>query len=341
VYPQRIPDLFGAKPVILTGRFTSAGRGTIRLKGKMAGSDFVREVPVEFPETMALHDVLASLWARQRIDNLMGQDFARLQQGNMRPDLKETIMQLGLEFRLMTQFTSFVAVEEMVVTDGGQPRRIDVPVEVPEGVNRAAVSGDMDVVRVTHSGTNSSAFGLSQLSELRVVGRDQKTKRQAGQGSGDGRGLSVGGAGRGSVSPSTGAAPPPNAPPTVTVTADSGAILDASESAPMASPEDQRRQRLRTKLHPAVLAVIERLKNKVILAGADEAKFVRNGKADVQVWLTDKSDENLANLKELGFEVVLDPKSSKLIIGRLSIEKLEALADLKFVRYVAPQALKG
>ena len=36
----------------------------------------------------------------------------------------------------MTQFTSFVAVEEMVVNDGGTLRRIDVPVEVPEGVNQ-------------------------------------------------------------------------------------------------------------------------------------------------------------------------------------------------------------
>ena len=136
VYPQRIPDLFGAKPVVLTGRYTSPGRATIRLKGKVAGNDFVREIPVELPETMASHDVLASLWARARIDNLMGQDYAR--RANVAtcvPDLKDTITQLGIEYRLMTQFTSFVAVEEMIVTDGGQPRRIDVPVEVPEGVN--------------------------------------------------------------------------------------------------------------------------------------------------------------------------------------------------------------
>src|SRR5215510_2107167 len=33
VYPQRIPDLFSAKPVVMTGRFTSPGRATIRLKG--------------------------------------------------------------------------------------------------------------------------------------------------------------------------------------------------------------------------------------------------------------------------------------------------------------------
>jgi hypothetical protein len=42
----------------------------------MAGSDFVREIPVELPETMASHDVLAPLWARARVDNLMKEDYA-------------------------------------------------------------------------------------------------------------------------------------------------------------------------------------------------------------------------------------------------------------------------
>ena len=69
LYPQRIPDLFDAKAVVITGRYTSAGRATIRLKGKVAGNDFTREIPVELPETMASHDVLPSLWARALIDN--------------------------------------------------------------------------------------------------------------------------------------------------------------------------------------------------------------------------------------------------------------------------------
>ncbi|MEK6289442.1 MAG: hypothetical protein AABO57_27325 [Acidobacteriota bacterium] len=58
--------------------------------------------------------------------------------------------------------------------------------------------------------------------------------------------------------------------------------------------------------------------------------------AEIQVWLTDKSPEAIAQLKQLGFEVVLDPKTAKMIIGRLPIEKLAALAELKVVRYVAP-----
>src|SRR6267378_4157289 len=121
VYPKSIPDLFGAKPVILSGRYTGAGKGTIRLKGKMSGVDFVREIPVDFSKSESQNDVLSTLWARTRIDDLMSHDYNGAQQGTMQSGLQETITQLGLNYRLMTQFTSFVAVEEMIVTDGGTP----------------------------------------------------------------------------------------------------------------------------------------------------------------------------------------------------------------------------
>jgi Ca-activated chloride channel family protein len=300
VYPQRIPDLFGAKPVIVTGRFSNSGRATIRLKGKMAGSDFVREIPVEFPETMASHDVLAPLWARARIDSLMGEDYLGAQRGTMRAGLEETITQLGIEYRLMTQFTSFVAVEEMIVTDGGQPRRIDVPVEVPAGVDRRMVSADVETSRAYTFGLSSA--GLSN----RASAPPAKAVSGAGAGGGVGVGRRI--------------APKPV----------------SAANAPDDSPEFVGGE-VRQKLHASLFAVVERLKNKQTLPTADEAKFVRNGKAEVQIWLTDKSAETLAKLKELGVEVVLDAKNSNIIIGRLPIDKLETLSTLKFVRYVAPQ----
>ncbi|MBO0721392.1 MAG: hypothetical protein J2P41_11260 [Blastocatellia bacterium] len=83
--------------------------------------------------------------------------------------------------------------------------------------------------------------------------------------------------------------------------------------------------------------MIERLKNEQARAGADEGIFIKNGKAEIQIWLVNKSAATIAELKRLGFEVILDPPSSKLIIGRLPIEKLKALADLSSVKYVAPQ----
>jgi hypothetical protein len=146
---------------------------------------------------------------------------------------------------------------------------------------------------------------------------------------------SRGGGGGGGIGGNTGAAPPPPKPaappaPTGLFTAYDGTNADNTRTL---SPEEQKR----AKFNPSVLAVIDRLKAKNAIAGVDEAKFIHNGKAEIQIWLTEKSDETIAALKALGFEVVLDPKSAKLVIGRLPIEKLAALADLKTVRYVAPQ----
>jgi hypothetical protein len=89
-------------------------------------------------------------------------------------------------------------------------------------------------------------------------------------------------------------------------------------------------------MNPSIAAVIDRLKNKAEQPTTIEPKFVRNGKAEIQIWLTDKSPETIAQLKQLGFEVVVEPKTATMVIGRLAIEKLAALVELKSVRYVAP-----
>ena len=144
VYPKRLPDLFSAKPLVLTGRYPTPGKVTIRLRGKVAGHSVVRKIDVDFPGFEPEHDVLATLWARTKIADLMAQDYNGIQQGNPKPDVQNAITQLGLDFRLMTQFTSFVAVEELIITEGGQPRRVEVPVELPDGVSYEGIFGRED-----------------------------------------------------------------------------------------------------------------------------------------------------------------------------------------------------
>src|SRR5438874_3086103 len=334
VYPGTIPDLFGAKPVILTGRYTGNGRGVIRLKGKMSDRDFVREIPVDFSSSQSQHDVLATLWARTRVDDLMSRDFKGAQQGNMQDEVKQAITNLGLDYRLMTQFTSFVAVEEMIVTDGGKPRRIDVPVEVPEGVNRQAVYGQED--RAFGRLQTLASFSRAPMAKRAVAETVVVTKSGANEQAGKRSGGGVGGAGAGSSQVSN----------VSNVTLSEGAVTvtglpmngaGEADALRRLSPEEQKRAQLQARFHPALLAIIDRLKDKKLSPSPDEAKFIQNGKAEIQIWLTDKSDETMHRLKELGFEVVLDPKTAKLVIGRLPFEKLAALAELKSVRYVAPQ----
>src|SRR5439155_27066261 len=135
---------------------------TIRLKGKMAGADFLREIPVDFSISQSQHGVLSTLWARTRVDDLMSQDFKGAQQGAMKDEVKQAVIQLGLDYRLMTQFTSFVAGEEMIVTDCGQQRRVDVPVEMPEGVNRDAICGERQIASAPINGRGYANFAMTQ-----------------------------------------------------------------------------------------------------------------------------------------------------------------------------------
>lgn len=165
VYPKRIPDLFSAKPVVLAGRYARGGEGTIRLKGRMSGREFVREIPVALPDAESAHDVLATLWARRRVDDLMGQDMAGIQQGQTRDDVRREITQLGLDFGLMTQFTSFIAVDETSATGEGEPRRVEVPAESaqPNAVNNSSIaSAGMLPATATYTGPVGVTGGVAE-----------------------------------------------------------------------------------------------------------------------------------------------------------------------------------
>src|SRR5262249_9286162 len=74
VYPPPLPAVFAAKPLIITGRYTAPLQGTIQLRGIRAGMPFKRAIPLSFTEGAPQHEVLASLWARTKIGDLMSQD---------------------------------------------------------------------------------------------------------------------------------------------------------------------------------------------------------------------------------------------------------------------------
>ncbi|HEX8501678.1 MAG TPA: VIT domain-containing protein [Pyrinomonadaceae bacterium] len=223
VYPKNVPDLFGAKPVVVVGRYAGGANGRIRLRGRTAGGDFVREVAVTLPDAEARHDVLATLWARRRVDELMGRDMAGMQTGTPAGTLREEITRLGLDFRLLTQFTSFVAVEDAVVTDGGEPRRVDVPAEEPSKAAPAAApaqgaavaaggsalppgfAGVQETVtvlsslpvQVNYSSTLNSTVQMRSVEELPINGRSALSLATLAPGSapsaGGGNGLSFNG----------------------------------------------------------------------------------------------------------------------------------------------------
>ncbi|HEY8560291.1 MAG TPA: VIT domain-containing protein [Pyrinomonadaceae bacterium] len=396
VYPKRVNDLFSAKPVLIHGRFTKPGNGTIKLKGKSFGRETVREIPVNFPESEARHDVLAVLWARQRIDDLTAQDYE-----NKKPEIREQITNLGLEFRLMTQYTSFVAVEERVVTDGGSPRRIEVPVEMPEGVSREGVFGaenestdynmSLKMPSAPYSIQNSPAkrkirVGNSYPRPVATPRRDAAIDKTTLSKDEDAKtfdnpvdaaqikakalpkpvfpagsratgavnvevALDAGGnvtaakavAGEKSLSEAAVAAArgarfeiPQSGFEIKQITGVLVYTFGKDKSVAVSQLQNVRAEIKPNKYHSAIKALVERLKTGGA-ASVDEAKFVRDGKADVVVRLKALTPAAVDELKKIGFEVLTEMPSANAVVGRVEIEKLAALAELDRVTFVSPQ----
>ncbi len=135
--PARIPDLWQGQPVKLHGRYNSGGEAPIRISGRLGSRSHAWSVPVKLPENAPGSGLMAAVWARSRVAELMLPG----SRAEAREKVERQVTELGLNYRILTQWTSFVAVEEKVVNQGGESRTIVQPVELPEGVDYEGVFG--------------------------------------------------------------------------------------------------------------------------------------------------------------------------------------------------------
>ncbi len=140
LYPSPVPDLFLAKPLVLFGRVSHPNQHTVILRGKSVAGPLKLPLRVDFNRSTADPATLAALWARTRIEALTD----RLYTKSNDELAKQEITELALAHNLMSPFTSFVAVEEKVVSspEGGPPKTVVVPVPLPEGWDYDAVFGE-------------------------------------------------------------------------------------------------------------------------------------------------------------------------------------------------------
>jgi Ca-activated chloride channel family protein len=131
VYPERIPDLFVGRPVILTGRFSGRGTTTIAVTGTSGGERVTQKLKAEL-DRKEQHEGVRRIWARARIadltDEMLKADDRR--QADLRGEIKATALTYGL----ISDYTAFVAVDATRVTEGEHGVTVVQPVPVPEGV---------------------------------------------------------------------------------------------------------------------------------------------------------------------------------------------------------------
>ena len=128
VYPRALPDLFVGRPLVVTGKF-AGDRKAVRVLGSSGG---------ERHTLMSAADVdgnagssLAKVWARLRIADLANrQTWA----GDPHGELGDAIRDTALRYQLVSNYTSFVAVDSSQKTAGDHGITVRQPVPVPDGV---------------------------------------------------------------------------------------------------------------------------------------------------------------------------------------------------------------
>ncbi len=133
--PDPIPDLFAGGAVRVTGRYSQPGTHRIAIRGRSP------QGPAELPLTVTLpatsgpdSDAVALIWARSTIADRMHRLTAVVPTDDaaetVRDRLQAEVTQLGLDYSLVTRWTSFVAVSERIVNAdpaGTATRQVPLP----------------------------------------------------------------------------------------------------------------------------------------------------------------------------------------------------------------------
>ena len=138
VYPNRTPDLFLRQPLLIYGRITKGSLGKLHVTAREGNEPY--ESTIEFDASKGtFHPGITTLWARQSVEEMMDQ--WRRADEKSRAEIRIGIIAHAVRYRLVTRFTSLVAVEHVVVNPAGQANTVAVPTELPANWDMNKVFG--------------------------------------------------------------------------------------------------------------------------------------------------------------------------------------------------------
>ena len=124
VEPVAIPDVFAERPILVYGKYKGSPRGTITVTGNAGNTTYEQKFNVG-KARQEHNQALRYLWARNQIR--YQDDYAQYYESNANngwtdyygrhqrsPQQIESVTNLGLKYNLLTQYTSFLAVDNEV-----------------------------------------------------------------------------------------------------------------------------------------------------------------------------------------------------------------------------------
>lgn len=162
--PLTIPDVFAERPIIIYGKYNGSAEGNITITGDYAGGTISSTLYFsDYTDNMEDNIALKYLWARKRIKLMSDYGIASNETDTL--SIEEEITQLGLKYSLVTDYTSFVAVDSNAVTNtnvtnddssgGGDLVYVD-------GFNSSS-NTNKEIIKIIGSVTNAEALLRLQL----------------------------------------------------------------------------------------------------------------------------------------------------------------------------------
>ncbi len=105
-YPNRLPDLYSGEPLLVAVKISDL-QGVVSLSGKTASRQWQQDIQLNGVQS---HSGVATLWAREKIASLLDDKTT----GRPEPDVRQAVLDVALTHQLVTPYTSFIAVEQVI-----------------------------------------------------------------------------------------------------------------------------------------------------------------------------------------------------------------------------------
>jgi Ca-activated chloride channel family protein len=166
VTPSVVPDLFSDSPLVVFGKYDRSGPAKVTVSGSIAGEPWTRTIDVVFPAEGNGSKGIEKMWARRKLDDMVREDFyagsAKRRLNEFHEANTQRYEQFAIANGIMSQWTSFVAVEKRVVNIGGRQRTVRVPIEMADGVSYEGIFGATDASKAQFRNYATGNLSLSR-----------------------------------------------------------------------------------------------------------------------------------------------------------------------------------
>ena len=211
VEPKKLPNLYHGMPVRLYGRYRRGGSATARVQAEIHGAPLDQKLPLTFAKRDGSNPEIERMWAWQKVNRLLKQ----ANRDGSDKSVVDEIVRLGEEYSIVTQYTSFLVLENDAEYQRWKIERKNLRRVAREDRRHRALEASLDALRnkaVNALGPNAvrpqqkPAASKPQLQNANQTGTpdpvapgDLDVRRSA-------PGVGGGGGGAGAIDPLTGTA---------------------------------------------------------------------------------------------------------------------------------------